>query len=211
MRKIASNMLRKNFKSTFMSTSRDTEIIWNKLFVSSKPYSDDLKRLLIINTPDCLDRNQEQYQYKINQYSVKDLIDKQYIRNLPKIEMSEHEEIKSYIILWFDDFIQNNSNPHYRDCDISFTIMSELDYWQMDNYQLRPWMIAGYIDGILNDTELTGIGRIQLVGASQIVWNEYLGGVVLQYRAVHSDADDAKKINDNYPAPQQLAVIDNKK
>lgn len=204
-------MLQKNFKSTFMSNPKDTEIIWNKLLVNSKPYSDNLKRLLIINTPDCLDKRQEQYYNKIQQYSVKDMIDQQYIRNVPKIELSEHEEVKSYILLEFDDFVPNNTNNYYRDCVISFTIICNLDYWQMDNYQLRPWMIAGYIDGILDQTELSGIGQLNFVGASQVVFNEYLGGVILRYAAVHSDADDAEKIDNKYPAPQQMAVIDQKK
>ena len=71
MKKIASNILKKNFASTFLSCSKDQEAIWRKLLVDSKPYSDKLKRLLIINTPNCLDPSQEQYQRKINQYTVK--------------------------------------------------------------------------------------------------------------------------------------------
>lgn len=210
MRKIASNMLQRNFKSSFMSNPRDTEMIWNTLLVNSRPYSDKLKKLLIINTSDCLDNTQEQYQLEIEKYSVKDMIDKQYIRNVPRIEMPEHDEVKSYILLEFDDFTPS-SNPHYRDCVISFTIISNLDCWQMDNYQLRPWMIAGYIDGLLDGTELSGIGRLNFVGASQVVFNEYLGGVLLRYAAIHSDADDVDKVDNDYPAPQQLAVVDNKR
>ena len=41
-------------KSTFLSCEKDTEAILKKLFIDSKPYSDMLKRLLIINTKDCL-------------------------------------------------------------------------------------------------------------------------------------------------------------
>lgn len=211
MKHIASNMLQRNFKSTFMSNPKDTELIWNKLLVNSRPYSDKLKRLLVLNVPDCLDTSQEQYQDEIDRYTVKDLLNGQYIRTVPKIEMPEHEEVKSYILLEFDDFVPNSNNPEYRDCVISFTIISNLDYWQMDDYQLRPWMIAGYIDGILNDTELTGIGRLSFVGASQVVFNEYLGGVLLRYMAQHSDADDAKKVSPDLPAPQQLNVIDQKR
>ncbi len=59
----------------------------------------------------------------------------------------------------------------------------------MDDYELRPWLIAGYIDGILNETKLSGIGTLQFMGASQVVLNEYLGGVILRYVATHSDAE----------------------
>ena len=42
------------FKSSFLSCEKDTEAIIRKLFVESRPYSDTLKRLLLINTKDCL-------------------------------------------------------------------------------------------------------------------------------------------------------------
>ena len=41
------------FNSSFLSCEKDTESIVNKLFVESRPYSDELKRLLVINTKDC--------------------------------------------------------------------------------------------------------------------------------------------------------------
>lgn len=210
MRKIANNMLAKNFKSTFMSIPKDMSTILRKLFVSSEPYSDKLKRLLIINEPDCLDKEQEQYQNKIDSISVKDMVDMQYVRIVPKIKMPEFEEVKSYILIEIDGF-SPSLNTEYRDSTITFTIISHLDNWQMDDFQLRPWMIAGYIDGILDKTELSGIGRLEFLGAQQIVFNEFLGGVILRYASYHSDADDSVKIDDKYPAPQQIAVVDNLK
>ena len=61
MRK-TSALLGSNFKSTFLSCETDQERIWRKLFVESRPYSDKLKKLLIINTPNCLDDTQVQFQ-----------------------------------------------------------------------------------------------------------------------------------------------------
>lgn len=203
MKHVASNILRTNYKSTFLSHAEDQEIIWRKLFVESRPYSDMLKKLLIINTPDCLDRTQDQYQRKIEQYTIKDLHDNQYIKATPKLSFGEHEEVKSYIMLDFDDF-SPSENPRYRNCVISFTIISQLDYWELDDYQLRPWMIAGYVDGIMNDTRLSGIGKLQFLGAQQLVLNEYLGGVMLRYSASHSEADDSQNIDNTKPAPQDL-------
>jgi hypothetical protein len=203
MKHVASNILRTNYKSTFLSHAEDQETIWRKLFVESRPYSDILKKLLIINTPNCLDRTQDQYQRKIEQYSIKDLHDNQYIKATPKLSFGEHEEVKSYIMLDFDDF-SPSENPRYRNCVISFTIISQLDYWELDDYQLRPWMIAGYVDGIMNDTRLSGIGKLQFLGAQQLVLNEYLGGVMLRYSASHSEADDSQNIDNTKPAPQDL-------
>ena len=203
MKHIASNMLQKNFKSTFMSCAKDQETIWRRLLVESKPYSDKLKKLLIINTSNCLDSTQAQYQQKINEYTIKRMKDEQYIKSIPKLSFGEHEEVKSYILLEFDDFTPSD-NPEYRNCVISFTIISQLDYWELDDYELRPWLIAGYIDGILDETKLSGIGTLQFMGASQVVLNEYLGGVILRYVATHSDADDSERIIQSLPAPQNL-------
>lgn len=203
MKHVASNMLQKNFKSTFMSCAKDQETIWRRLLVESKPYSDKLKRLLIINTPNCLDQTQAQFQQKINEYTIKRMKDEQYIKAIPKLSFGEHEEVKSYVLLEFDDFTPSE-NPEYRNCVISFTIISKLDYWELDDYELRPWLIAGYIDGILNETKLSGIGTLQFMGASQVVLNEYLGGVILRYVATHSDADDSERIVSELPAPQNL-------
>jgi hypothetical protein len=51
--------------------------------------------------------------------------------------------------------------------------------------------VGGYIDGILNETKLSGIGRFHFMGCSQLILNEDLSGYTLMYRAVHDvDGDD---------------------
>lgn len=200
--KVVSNTIARNFKSTFLSCEQDQETIWRRLFVESRPYSDHLKRLLVINAPNCLDERQQQYNEIISKTTVKELKDKKYIKTVPKLGFGEHEEVKSYIMLEFDDFIPTE-NPHYRDCTITFTIICHLDYWEMDDYKLRPHQIAGYIDGLLNDTKLTGIGTLQFLGASQVILNEYLGGIVLRYIATHGN-EDGEKINENLPSLDEL-------
>ena len=44
-----------DFTSSFLSCEKDLEAILRKLFVESQPFSNDLKRLLVINAKDCLD------------------------------------------------------------------------------------------------------------------------------------------------------------
>lgn len=201
--KKASVLLANNFKSTFLSCETDQETIWRRLFIESRPYSDKLKRLLVLNTADCLDDTQVQYQEIIDGMNLQDLKDRQYLKNVPKLEFGEHEEVKAYILLEFDDFIPT-SNPQYRDCTITFSIICHLDYWELDDYKLRPYQIAGYIDGILNGTKLSGIGTLQFMGASEIVMNEYLGGIVLRYIATHSNADDSVNLDPTLPSYQDL-------
>jgi hypothetical protein len=81
-----------------------------------------------------------------------------YIVLEPKIRMNEHEEIKAYIILSFDNFVPNATNPEFRDCTVNFDIICHTDCWDIGNYRMRPLKIAGFIDGILNRTKLSGIG-----------------------------------------------------
>ena len=181
--------LAKDFKSSFLSMEKDQQLIWRKLFVENRPYSDYLKRLLVINTEDCLDESKQQYRDVLKDYSLKKLREDGYLRVVPKLSFGEHEEVKSYIILEFDDYTPSN-NPQFRNCVISFTIISHLDYWEMDDYKLRPHQIAGYIDGILDGTKLSGIGELRFLGASQVVLKEYLGGVLLRYVATHEKQED---------------------
>lgn len=188
MRLQSKDIIAKNLKTSFMSVAKDQEAIWKKLLVDSD-YKNLLKRLLVINTEDCLDLSNQAYSEDIENFSIHDLIDKGYIRIIPRLEFGEHEEVKSYILLEFDDFVPTE-NPEFRDCVISFTIICHLDHWGLDDYQLRPHLIAGYVDGIMNQSKLSGIGTLNFIGASQIVLNEYLGGLVLRYLATHGSDDE---------------------
>ena len=177
-------------QSSFLSCDKDAETILRKLFIECRPHSDILKRLLIINTPDCLTNTTSEYYEKIlNETSLGKMRQEGYVKLSPKIRMPEHEEIKAYIILSFDNFTLNDTNPAFRDCTITFDIICHTDYWEMDNYQIRPLKIAGYIDGILNNARLSGIGTLQFMGASELILDENLGGYTLMYRAVHGTDD----------------------
>ena len=178
------------FSSSFLSCEKDIEEILRKLFVSSKPYSDYLKRLLVINTKDCLDNETSTtIQQKIADMNLAKLRQEGYIKLEPKIRLGENEEVKSYIIVSCDNFSPNATNPHYRDCTVTLDIICHTDYWDIGNYRVRPLKIAGYIDGILNKARLSGIGTFQFMGCNQLILNETLSGYTLMYRAVHGNDD----------------------
>lgn len=178
------------FESSFLSCEKDTESIIRKLFVDSKPYSDMLKRLLLINTPDCLnDMTNQVYIDKIKKTSIKDLREQGYVRLEPKIKLRENEEVKSYIVISFDNFVPNATNPQFRDCVVMIDIICHTDYWDVGNFRLRPLKIAGYIDGILNNSKLSGIGKFQFMGCNELVLSEELSGYCLMYSATHGSDD----------------------
>ena len=188
------DLTKPDIRSSFLSCEKDTETILQRLFIESRPYSDILKKLLIVNTKDCLTAEGAKasaMQKMIDSKNLKSLIDEQYIRLSPKIRLGEHEEVKAYILISFDNFTPNANNPEYRDCTVTFDIICHTDYWNLDNYQQRPLKIVGYIDGILNETKLSGIGNFHFMGCNQLILNEDLSGYTLMYRAVHDvDGDD---------------------
>lgn len=194
--------------SSFLSCDKDIEKILKILFISSKPYSDILKRLLIINNKDCLDTSNQDYQKIIDSYSLGDLIEKGYIRLNPKIARGVHEEIKTYILISLDNFLPNHTSSHYIDYNVNFDIVCYNDSWVMDNYKIRPVMICGYIDGILNSLtaenqkrdvthqsiiKLSGIGYFDFIGCDYNILNEDLGMYSISYRGSHF-VEDIKQI-----------------
>lgn len=185
-----------NFDSSFLSCEKDLEKIIKKLFVDSRPYSDELKRLLVINTDDCLrDKTNPEYIKKINSMSVGELFKEGYIRITPKIERGENQEEQTYIVISFDNFTPNDSNPYFRDCVVMFDIICHPDHWDLGNYQLRPLKIAGYIDGLLNGERLSGIGTFQCLGCNELIIDKTLSGYCLMYAATHG-VDDSIGVED---------------
>ena len=177
-------------RSSFLSCEKDTESIVRKLFVESNPYSDDLKRLLVINTKDCLrDKTNQAYIDKLRSISVSDLNELGYVRLNPRVEMEEHEDVKSFIIISFDNFAPSG-NEYYRDCIVMIDVICHTNYWDLGNFQQRPLKICGIIDGILNNSKLSGIGTLNFLGASELVLNEELAGYCLMYSATHGNDDN---------------------
>lgn len=180
----------KPLKSSFLSFEKDIETIIRELFVTSQPHSDMLKRLLVINTDDCIDdMENEGYKRKLKEMSVAKLRSEGYIKFEPKLPLKEHEEIKSYILISFNNFRPNKTNPRFRDCNVVFDIICGTDYWDIGNYRIRPLKIAGIIDGILDNSKLSGVGEFQFLGCNELVLDEDLAGYSLIFSAIHGSDD----------------------
>lgn len=176
-------------QSSFLSCEKDVNLILKRLFVENRKYSDQLKRLLVINNADCLDSNDPAYVDIVNRTTVSSLKKDNYITLVPKISMQEHQEKKTRIIISFDNFVTNAKNPEFRDCTVHFDILCHPDCWDLGDFRLRPLKIAGYIDGLLNNTKLTGIGTFNFLGCSELVLDQNLSGYSLMYQAIHGSDD----------------------
>lgn len=181
----------KNFctkiESSFLSCEKDLQLIIEKLFVTSGPYGDILKKLLVVNTKDCLDN--KEYDNLIQEYDVARLIEDKYIKFTPKLELGEHQETQSYLIFRMDNFETSDTNPQFRDCFVYIDIICNMDTWELGDFRLRPLKIAGCIDGLLNNSRLSGIGTFQFIGCNQLLLDSELSGYTLVYQAYHGSDD----------------------
>ena len=169
-------------KSSFLSIQKDLEIITNKIFKNTR-----LQRLLYYTVPDALDKE------KLSEKQVLELFNKN-IKIVPKLYIDG--SVLNYVIISFDNFTPNGENPEFRDNLISFDIICHFDQWQLnDSFQLRPYMIAAEIDSMLDNQRLTGIGKLNFLGANQLIINDEFAGISLMYSAVHGEEDKKGQLN----------------
>ena len=170
-------------KSSFLSMEKDASLISNMLLRNER-----LKKLLYYTTPDCLDRKilTEDQSLELFGKNIK-LVPKLYVDN----------SVLNYIILSFDNFTPNMTNPEFRDNIIEFDIICHFDQWQLKDFQLRPYRIAAEIDSMFDEKHLSGIGLLHFLGANQIILTDEYAGLCLMYQAIHGGEDKTKMLNPN--------------
>ena len=175
--------------SGFLSTEKDMGIIVNAIMKN-----DRLKKMLYYTTTDCLNKP------KLTQEQTLDLFGKQ-IKIVPKLYVDG--SVMNYIIISFDNFTLNATNPEFRDNIIEFDIICHFDQWHMKDFELRPYKIAAELDSMFNDKHLTGIGTLQFLGANQMILTDEYAGLCLMYQAIHGEEDKKKMPN---PMDEQAFV-----
>ena len=166
--------------SSFLSVDKDTDLIITKMLKN-----DRLKRLLFYPTKDCITNATGKCPNLTEEESI-ELIDTR-IRRVPRLALND--DIPVYVIITFDNFVSNGTNPHFRDNIIEFDIVCDFDQWRIADGQLRPYRIAGEIDSMFNNTHLSGIGTLEFLGAKQMSVNDSCAGISLFYMAIHGDED----------------------
>ena len=168
-------------KSSFLSMEKDMGIIVNKICENER-----LKRLLYYTSPDAIDRP------NLTDDQMYELFKKN-IRIIPKLTIDG--TVRNYLIISFDDFSQNNTNPEFRDNVLEIDIVCHFDQWPLKDFQLRPYRIAAELDSMLDKTHLTGIGKLEFEGANQILLTDDYAGLCLSYRAIHGEEDKKRMPN----------------
>ena len=168
-------------KSSFLSIEKDLDILVN-LFLKNER----LKKLLYYTTSDALDKKDIGEEASVELFGNN-------IKIVPKLTIDN--SVLNYIIISFDNFTPNAENPEFRDNIISFDVICHFDQWQLKGLQLRPYRIAAEIDTLLNGQRLTGIGKLDFLGANQLVINDEFAGVSLMYQAIHGEEDKKNALN----------------
>jgi hypothetical protein len=102
-------------KSSFLSLEKDMEIITSIMMKNER-----LKKLLYYNTENCLDMP------NLTQQETSEMFGKN-IKMVPKLYIDN--TVKNYIVITFDQFTQNATNPEFRDNVIHFDIICHFDQW----------------------------------------------------------------------------------
>ena len=169
-------------KSSFLSMEKDTGIIINEILKNNR-----LKKLLYYTTSDAMEKPNltEDESLSLLGTNIK-IVQKLYVDG----------SVLNYVLINFDNFIPSE-NPEFRDNTIQFDIICHFDQWNLRDYALRPYKIAGEIDSMFNLKKLTGIGYLEFMGATQIVLTDEFAGLCLMYRTVHGGEDE--KYMPTYP------------
>ena len=168
-------------KSSFLSMDKDLAIITQKIMKNQ-----DLLKMLYYTQPDCLKGQDLSFQ------QIQNMLHKQ-IKIIPKVVIDQ--TCPNYIIITFDRFQPNDKNPEFRDCELEFSILCHPDHWNMNNFALRPYKIAGELDHMFNNQKMTGIGTLEFVNGTNLVLNDQLMGLVLTYKAIHGIEDQINPLS----------------
>lgn len=170
-------------KSSFLSNEKDLNLIVNTMLDDER-----LKRLLYYTTPDCLSRPNITKEQAIEMYGKN-------IRIVPKLIVDG--TVLNYILINFDNFTPNATNPQFRDNIVEFDIICHFDQWQLKDFSLRPYKIAAEIDSLFSGKRLTGIGTLEFLGGTQMILNDEYAGFCLMYQAIHGEEDKRPMANPN--------------
>ena len=168
-------------KSSFLSLEKDMEIITSTMMKNER-----LKKLLYYTTKECMDKPNLTQEQNIELFGKN-------IKLIPKLYIDS--SVQNYIIVRFDNFSRNATNPEFRDNIIEFDIICHFDQWQLKDFQLRPYRIAAEIDSVFDKNHLSGIGELGFLGAYQTVLNDEYAGLCLMYSAIHGEEDKKNMLN----------------
>lgn len=149
-------------QANFSTVENDLSKLIEKIFSNQ-----NILKMLYYNTSDCLLKDDITDDIIINEISQNN------VRIVPKLEIPENKG--SYLIITFDQFSPNGSNPEFLDNMIIIDVLCPIDTWMMDSYMLRPFKIMHELNSLLDKSKFNGIGKVNFVGANLLNLGDYTG------------------------------------
>lgn len=169
-------------KSSLLGMPKDAAIIIDRML--SNP---NLLKLLVYESRDWKDKPIP------TGAQIEELFTSHQISSVPKVKIDNKE--KTYIRLTYGSIVRNGYNPEYRDNTFGIDIICHYDNWDLGDFELRPYRVAGEIDAMLDKTHLTGIGELEFISAVPYIYNEEFAGVSLTYLAIRGHEDQKNPVN----------------
>ena len=146
----------------FATAEKDLAKITEKIMGNQK-----ILKLLYYNTSDCLSNAD------ITDAAILSEIANDNVRIVPNLKIPINTG--SYLMITFDQFSINATNPEYMDNLIIIDVLCPIDVWMMDDYMLRPYKLMHELNIMLDKKKLNGIGKINFIGANLLNLGDYTG------------------------------------
>ncbi len=163
-------------KSALLGMPKDAALIMDRILSNQ-----NILKLLNYNVRDW------QSKPPVGKEIIRQMFETKQISSVPRIKVDRPE--KTYLRLIYGTMIRNSSNPQYRDNTFGIDIICHYDNWDLGDFDLRPYRIAGEIDSMLDKTHLTGIGQLEFVSCVPYIYDEEFAGVTLTYLAIRGNED----------------------
>lgn len=169
-------------KSSLLGMPKDAYLIMKKILSNQR-----VLKLLEYGVPDWESRPD------VSEEAIKEMFRTKQISSVPNIKIDKPE--KTYLRLIYGTMVRNSTNPEYRDNTFGIDIICHYDTWDLGDFELRPYRLAGEIDSMLDGTHLTGIGELEFISATPYMYDQEFAGVSLTYLAVRGNEDKVNPLD----------------
>lgn len=168
-------------KSSLLGMPKDAALIMNRILSNR-----NVLKLLAYNTKDW------KSQPDVTKEQIKQMFATHQISSVPKVKVDKEE--KTYLRLTYGAVVPNATNPQFRNNTFGIDIICHYDNWDLGDFDLRPYRIAGEIDSMLDKTHLTGIGLLEFISLTPYIYDEEFAGVSLSYLAIRGHEDEVRPL-----------------
>ena len=154
--------LRTPRQKNFATVEQDFQKIVERIFENQ-----DVLKMLYYNTSDCTTKEDI-----IDETILKEISDNN-VRIIPNLKIPENKG--SIIVITFNNFLPNQSNPKFMDNAIFMDVLCPIDTWMMDNYMMRPFRIMNELQTSFDKQKLNGIGVVNFITADLLTLGDYAG------------------------------------